>query len=134
MKSRRYVNRAARQLYRFCLAGDVLDEPRVRQVAQQLAASPRRGALAVLADFQRLVRLDHDRHTALVESATPLAAPVQDTVRADLSRRYGQGLDTRFVENAALIGGMRIKVGSDVFDGSVRAKLASLEARFARMV
>jgi len=30
----------------------------------------------------------------------------------------------------ALIGGMRIKVGSDVYDGSVRAGLAELEKSF----
>ena len=44
-----------------------------RRVAHQLASSRGRGTLAVLTDFRRLVRLDHDRHTALVESATPLA-------------------------------------------------------------
>jgi F-type H+-transporting ATPase subunit delta len=129
MRTNRKVRRAARELYRFCLAGDVLDAERVRRVAQQLATSTRRGALAILSDFQRLVRLDHDRHTALVESAAPLAANVQQDVEADLARRYGHGLDTSFVENPALIGGMRIRVGSDVYDGSVRARLADLEAR-----
>ena len=107
----------------------MLDGERVRQVAQQLATSHRRGALDVLSDFQRLVRLDHDRHTALVESATPLAAALQQDVQADLARRYGPGIDASFAENPALIGGMRIRVGSDVYDGSVRARLAALQTR-----
>jgi F-type H+-transporting ATPase subunit delta len=34
-----------------------------------------------------------------------------------------------FIVTPALLGGMRIKVGSDVYDGSVRARLAALEAR-----
>ena len=50
-------------------------------------------------------------------------------VQADLARTYGSGIETVFAVDPALIGGMRIKVGSDVYDASVRAKLASLEAR-----
>ena len=75
------------------------------------------------------MRLERDRHTAVVESAAPLAGSVRDTVQAGLTRVYGRGLETSFGQNPALIGGMRIKVGSDVYDGSVRARLAALEAR-----
>jgi F-type H+-transporting ATPase subunit delta len=129
MKGSRQVKRTARRLYRLCLVDGALDPGRVRLVAQRLAASNRRGALTILAGFQRLVRLDTDRHTAVVESATPLEDTIRSQVRADVARRYGPRIETSFVENAALIGGMRIKVGSDVYDGSVRARLASLEAR-----
>lgn len=129
MKANRKVRRAARQLYRLCLVDGFLDEDRARQVAQRIAASRRRGALAILSDFQRLVRLDSDRHTALVESATPLVAGMREGIQTGLTRVYGPGLAASFKENPALIGGMRIKVGSDVYDDSVRARLAALEAR-----
>ena len=129
MRANRKVKRAARQLYRLCLVNGVLDEGRARQVAQGVVASRRRGALAVLSDFQRLVRLDSDRHTALVESATPLEPGMREDIQAGLTRVYGAGLEATFAENPALIGGMRIKVGSDVYDDSVRARLAALEAR-----
>jgi F-type H+-transporting ATPase subunit delta len=75
------------------------------------------------------VRLHRDRRTAVVESAAPLGRDVQDDVRASLVRVYGPTLDTSFTDNPALIGGIRIKVGSDVYDGSVRARLAAIEAR-----
>jgi F-type H+-transporting ATPase subunit delta len=129
MKTNRKVKRAARQLYRACLSDGVLDQTRVRQVAQRIATSKRRGSLSLLSDFQRLVRLDRDRHTAVVESATPLADGQRDGIQADLRRVYGSGLEATFVPNPALIGGVRIKVGSDVYDSSVRARLAALEAR-----
>ena len=82
-----------------------------------------------MSDFQRLVRLDRDRHTALVESATPLASGLRDSIQADLTRVYGPGLVAASCDNPALIGGVRIKVGSDVYDSSVRSRLAALEAR-----
>jgi F-type H+-transporting ATPase subunit delta len=129
MKAKKKVRRASRQLFRLCLVDGRVDPERVRQVAQRIASSGRREALSILSDFQRLVRLDSDRHSALVESAEPLAGAVREAIEADLVRIYGPGLDTSFQQNPALIGGLRIKVGSDVYDDSVRTRLAALEAR-----
>jgi F-type H+-transporting ATPase subunit delta len=129
MTTTRRVKRAARELFRFCVVDGVFDDARARVVAGRLAASGRRGALPILSNFQRLVRLDRDRHTARVESARPLAGPLRERIQAGLSKTYGSTLQTSFGENPALIGGVRIKVGSDVYDGSVRARLAALESR-----
>ena len=130
MKTNKKFARAARQLYRLCLVDATLDESRVRQTAHRIAQSKRRGTLPILASFQRLVRLDRDRHTAIVESATALSDPLQQGIRADLKRLYGDGLDMTFRPSPALIGGIRIKVGSNVYDGSVRGRLAALQARW----
>jgi F-type H+-transporting ATPase subunit delta len=129
MTSTKKVVQAARQLFRLCVVDGGLDDGRVRQVAERLAASHRRGTLRTLTAFQRLVRLDSDRHSAIVESATALPGTLRAQIEGDLSRLYGHGLHASFAENAALIGGMRIKVGSDVYDGSVRARLSALESR-----
>jgi F-type H+-transporting ATPase subunit delta len=129
MKANPRVKRRSRQLFRLCLVGGTLDESRARRVAQRVAASKRRGALTLLSEFRRLVRLDRERHTARVESAAPLGPDMQDSISADLARLYGAGLRVSFEQNAALIGGMRITVGTDVYDGSLRARLAALQAR-----
>jgi F-type H+-transporting ATPase subunit delta len=129
MRANKKVKRAARQLFRLCLVDGVLDQGRARQVAQQAARSGRRGAVPILQHFLRLVRLDSERHTAIVESAAPLEPAMRADLQAGLARVYGAGLEATFAENPALIGGMRIQVGSDVYDGSVRARLAALEAR-----
>jgi len=121
--------RAARRLYRLCLVDGRLDEARIRQVAGSLAGSGRRGALAVLAGLRHLVHLEQERRRASVETATTLPEDLRGTVRANLDRTYGAGLDTTFTENPALIGGMRIRVGSDVYDGSVRARLAAIASQ-----
>ena len=126
MAVKRKVRQAARQLFQLCRVDGRLDEARARNVAALAARSGRRGSLAVLADFQRMVRLERDRHRAVVESATPLPDDLRAEVTANLARLYGTGLETSFTENPALIGGMRIRVGSDVYDGSVRARLASI--------
>jgi F-type H+-transporting ATPase subunit delta len=119
----------ARRLFRLCRVDGRLDAERVRLVTQRIAGSGRRGTLAILGDLLRLVRLDRDAHRAIVESATLLPDDLRIDVQSGLARTYGQGLDTAFEVNPRLIGGMRIRVGSDVYDASVRAKLAALEAR-----
>ena len=130
MKTAKQVKREARQLFRLCLDKGVLDELRVRQVVKGVLQSKRRGGHAILSHFLRLVRLDLTEHSADVETATSLPADLQASVLAGLARTYGPGTSTSFSVNPALIGGMRIRVGNDVYDGSVKAGLAALERRF----
>jgi F-type H+-transporting ATPase subunit delta len=122
--------REARQLFRLCLVSGTLDEGRVRQVAHSVIQFRRRGYLTLLGYFRRLVKLDRDQHTARVESAEPMAEDLQTSVHADLERTYGPGLTTQFVLNPALIGGMRVQVGGDVYDRSVQSGIAELKKRF----
>ena len=130
MKTSRQTKREAKRLFRSCLVNGLLDEGRTRQVVQRIIDGKRRGGLALLAQFQRLVKLEWSRRTAEVESATPLPPDLRTSIQAGLARVYGSEISASFTHNPDLIGGMRIKVGSDVYDGSVRARLAALEEGF----
>jgi F-type H+-transporting ATPase subunit delta len=130
MKISKQARRDARQLFRACMANAMLDDNRVRLAVQSVIRDKPRGFLAVLAQFQRLVRLETARRAARVESATPLAGQFQSQLQAELSRKYGAGLSFAFVENPALLGGLRIRVGGDVYDGSVQGRLAALQECF----
>jgi F-type H+-transporting ATPase subunit delta len=130
MKSRKATRRDARRLFRLCLVNGVLDQDRVRKVVTRLTQSTQRDRFALLSQFRRLVRLECKNRTAQVESATPLPAAFAGSLQTSLDQAYGPGLTVSFTQTPALIGGMRIRVGSDVYDGSVRARLAALEARF----
>ena len=129
MKANAKTARGARALFRLCQVDGVADSARIRRVVSRLVSTRGRGALAVLKAFHRLVELDGRRRTAIVESALPLEAAVQHGFERDLRRKYGSALVTSFRHDPALIGGVRITVGSDVYDGSVRGRLAALEAR-----
>lgn len=130
MKANKRSRRDAKRLFRLCLVHGLLDEARARDVAQRVARNRSRRRLVVLTLLRRLIRLDRERQTADVQSATPLPADLQSSVRARLARVYGPDLSFSFTDAALLIGGMRVKVGSDVYDSSVRARLAALAARF----
>jgi F-type H+-transporting ATPase subunit delta len=130
MIKKRDARREAKQLWRLCVVNGSLDDGRARDVVSQVIESRHTSGPAVLAYFLRLVRLDLARKTAQVESAVPLDADVRSSVEQSLSRKYGPGITPSFVVDPLLIGGMRVRVGSDVYDGSVKAELDALEMGF----
>jgi F-type H+-transporting ATPase subunit delta len=130
MKIMKRAKRDAKQLFRVCMVKGLLDESRVRQVVQHLVASGERKSPSILAHFLRLVKLDSARHTAAIESATSLPSDLRTVIQNGLELRYGPGLSTAFAQRPELIGGIRIQVGCDVYDGSVRAELKALEKSF----
>jgi F-type H+-transporting ATPase subunit delta len=80
----------------------------------------------LLKRFLELLTHEYARHTAKIETAIPLPPDLQARIESGLTAAYGAGLNWSFSNNPALIGGMRIQVGSDVYDGSVRSGLARL--------
>jgi F-type H+-transporting ATPase subunit delta len=134
MKISKQAKREAKELFRCCVVQGLLDDNKTRQAVQMVLQAKPRGYLAILSHFARLVKLDIERRTARIESAVPLPADLQAQVQTSLAGVYGRGLDISFTQNPALLGGMRIKVGCDVFDGSVQARLAALEESFNQPV
>jgi F-type H+-transporting ATPase subunit delta len=130
MKISKQARREAKQLFRSSLTDGLLDENRVRQIVRHVLETKPRGYLAILSHFERLLKLDLERRNAKVESATALAPDFQTAVKERLTKTYGPGLNISFTQNPALIGGMRIQVGSDVYDGSVQARLQALQESF----
>lgn len=129
MKIGSRARRQARRLYRSCLVGECLDHARVLQVVDAIAGAGGHAGRAVLAWFLRLSRLERDRRRAVVESAVPIPPDLREELEAAIVRTWGPGLDLSFAQNAALIGGMRVRVGSEVWDGSVLGALRAIEDR-----
>ncbi len=130
MKGSKESKRIARQLIRACLPDGRLDEGRVRLVVNRLKQEKPRGYLAVLGAFAHLVRLEVDKRVAVIETATEFYPVLAANLENDLRDRYGSDLNTSVRVNPDLIGGMRIRVGSNVWDGSVRARLQQLQNSF----
>jgi len=130
MKIGKQARRDAKDLFLACKRDGVLDETRVRQTVTQVLASKPRNYLAALTHFQRLVELDIQIRTVRIENAVPTSESLMADLKTSLTGRYGAGLDFQFFVDPTLIGGLRIRIGSDVFDGTVKTRLASLENSF----
>lgn len=128
MKISKQSRRDGKALFNACRVNGVLDEARIRQAMSLVIAQKPRGYVATLNHFHRLVKLDLARRSAVVESAAPLTPALQDNVKASLTALRGSGLNVAFAVAPGLIGGMKVRVGSDIYDGSVAGRLAALES------
>jgi F-type H+-transporting ATPase subunit delta len=126
MKISKQAKRDAKTLFKGCKADGLLDENRVRQAVSAVIAQKPRGYVGILHHLHRLVKLDLDRRMARVENAVATSDEMMTTISGNLAWRYGPGLNVSFSVNPELLGGLRVKVGSDVYDGSVKARLEAL--------
>lgn len=127
MKISKEARRTSRQLFRICIAEGKLDESRVRTVVNGVASSKPHGYLGILDSFSRLVANEINKQLAVVESATQLTPAIASDLQSSLSKKYGRQLTLEFKIIPELLGGIRVKVGSDVWDGSVKARLEALK-------
>ena len=127
MNPARQAARDAGRLWRLCLVDGSPDPDRIRRVVDQVVASGRHSRLAVLAGLLRLVKRDVDGRTAKVDSAAPLDDATRTAVEQGLARRFGRAMATTFAVDPALIAGIRLKAAGELFDDTVRARLAALE-------
>ena len=131
MRVNRQTRRDARKLVRLCLDEGDLNAARVRDVGRRVSESSHRGRFAILWEFQRLVKLESARRTAEIASAVPLQPELRERIIGNLGRLYAKRLQIHFVEKPELIGGVRVSVGSDVYDDSIRYRLSLLERSFS---
>ncbi len=130
MITTKYAQKQAKHLFDLCQANGALDLDRVRHVARYLVKAGNRNCPRILTSFIRLVRLHRREHTVTVESAIPCPADLQAEIRSALAHLPGVAVATEFAQCAALIGGVRIQAGWNVYDGTISAKLDRLARTF----
>jgi len=130
MKSRKEALRIAKKIFAASMTDGQLDEGAVRKVIAKLSETRPRGYQQVADAYWRLVRLEVERNRAVVQSAVALDEPTKARLVADLKKKYGPQISTEFSVNPELLGGMKIRVGSDVWDGSVKNRLERLSEQF----
>jgi F-type H+-transporting ATPase subunit delta len=104
-----------------------LDPGRISSLVDSLIAQRPRNYVDVLKNYRRLLRLELQKHHATIETASEVDPAIRTEIVANLKNKYGNDLATEFQVDPQLLGGMRIRVGSDVWDGSVRNRLERLQ-------
>ena len=127
MKINKDIRRLSRELLRASFTDSQLDRGKVAALVQSLVTRQPRHYIAILQNYKRLLRLELQKRHAVIESAVELDDKLGKDIIARLKRKYGQDLTTEFRVDPALLGGVRIRVGSDVWDGTVRDRLHRLE-------
>jgi len=126
MKISKAATATARHLFGLCQTAGLLDDAKLRLVIARLIEAQPRDYRAVLAALQRLTRLELERHQVTVTSAVELDDATRQRVVAGLAAKYGSRLQVQYQIDPLLLGGLRLRIGNDVFDGSVQGRLTRL--------
>jgi len=81
--------------------------------------------------FHELILVQQGIVEAQVTSPVELTPAQKQTLAAALERLTGKKIEARYALDPALLGGAVVRIGSTIYDGSVRAQLARLQARLA---
>jgi F-type H+-transporting ATPase subunit delta len=127
MKINKETRRLSKELLRASFVDGQLDSGRVSSLVKSLIEKKPRHYIQILEAYRRLLRLEVENRTATIETATELSPDSGQQIVDNLKRKYGNDLAARFVVSPELLGGMRIRVGSDVWDSSVRNRLHRLQ-------
>lgn len=130
MKLDKDSRKLSKQLFQASFTDGRIDKEKVGIIGRQVVTSKPRNTLGILKEYQRLVRLEIERHHAVIESAAKLDDSTKKQLVANLRAKYGKDTTTEFKVSPELLGGVRVKIGSDVFDSSVRERLNRLESQF----
>ena len=130
MKVSKVATATARRVFLMCRTDGRLDEARLRGAVHWLVRTKPRNYRGVLGAPKRMVRLEADRRHAVIESADELDQQTRLRIAANLGAKYGADLQFTYRTVPGLIGGLRVRVGSDVWDGTVKGRLDRLANAF----
>lgn len=98
-----------------------------RSFARVLAQNGRLAVLPEIAELFTKLKNEHERcAVAHISSAFPMDDATVSRLLADLEPRFGRRLEARVTLDPELIGGVKVAVGDEVIDASVRGKLAAM--------
>ncbi|MFM2243627.1 MAG: hypothetical protein RLZ97_2483 [Verrucomicrobiota bacterium] len=130
MKVSKIATATARRIFRLCQTASGLDEAKLSAAVKKIATEKPRGYRGILLALKRLVRLEIERRHVVVQSAVNLDDSERQRIAAGLKEKYGDSLTFEYQVDPALLGGLRVRLGSDVWDGTVKGRLDRLAEAF----
>ena len=123
------ARRKARELFESALdAAGRPDSAKALSIADLVVKAAPRHSVQILKEFTRLIRLETAKHHAVIESASPLDESALASIVKSLQSRDGGFVTIESKVDPSLIGGARIRLGSEVWDATVLSRLSALKA------
>jgi len=127
MKINKEIRQLSRKMLQASFTDGQLDPGRVSSLVDSVIAEKPRNYIGVLKNYSRLLRLELEKRHATIETASEVDPAIRSEIVANLKSKYGNDLATDFHVDPQLLGGMRIRVRRNVWDGSIRNRLERLQ-------
>lgn len=126
--AKKQVQTLARQYFKLSLHDGVLSAERVGGVLAYIEKHRPANTVAVLRAYERLIAAEVARGQAVVEHAGAISDATLASIAAAMTRKYNRPVSAVAKPNAALVAGLRVRVGDDSYESSVAGQLATLAA------
>jgi len=122
------IQQIARQLFKLSLVDGRLSSEQVAGVLGYVEKTQGSNAVAILKAYQRLIATEVAKGVAVIEHSGPVSEATLASIAASLSQRYSRPVTTTTKAAPALLAGLRVRIGDDVYESSVSGQLATLSA------
>ena len=123
---KKQIQQLARQFYKLSFSNGVISAEQVAGVLEYIEKHRPASSMAVLKAYQRLIAAEVARGQAVVEHAGPIDSAALDAIAAAMSKKYGRAVTAVEKRNDALLAGVRVRIGDDLYESSVAGQLATL--------
>ena len=115
-----------RRIFRLCLENGVLNEKKLSKVVQLLSKNSERQSRSLLLGISKAFRHYSSEKTALIISANDLINSEKKMIMQKIKEDYGSHFNVDFKVDPRLLGGLKIQIGDNVWDGSLLGKVNQL--------
>ncbi len=126
MRADKKTKALAKQLFKLSLVNGAVSPEQVTGVLGYIEKSAPRHALTLLKLYHRAISIEVARSQAVVEHAGPVTDATLKSIEAAMTRKYSRPVTASAKPNPQLLAGLRVRVGSDVYESTVAGQLANL--------
>jgi F-type H+-transporting ATPase subunit delta len=128
MRADKKTKALAKQLFKLSLVNGAVSPEQVTGVLGYIEKNVPRHALALLQLYHRAIATELAKSNAVVEHAGPISDTTLKSIEAAMTRKYSRPVAATARPNPKLLAGLRIRIGSDVYESTIAGQLAALSA------
>ncbi len=118
----------AKQLFKLSLVNGEVSAVQVAGVLGYIEKIQPRQSLALLKLYHRAIETEIAKSRAIVEHAGPIADSALALIASAMTQKYQRPVTASAQRNDSLLAGLRVRVGSDVYESTVAGQLAALSS------
>ena len=126
MRGNKKTKLLAKRLFKLSVVNGAISPEQVAGVLGYIEKSAPRQGLALLKLYHRAIAAEFAKSRALVEHAGPVGDATLGSIEAAMSRKYSRVVTATAKPNPKLLAGLRVRIGSDVYESTVSGQLAAL--------
>ncbi|OGE35560.1 hypothetical protein A3C32_03070 [Candidatus Daviesbacteria bacterium RIFCSPHIGHO2_02_FULL_41_14] len=113
-------------------AEGVVNAQMVQKFSRALTSLSLSQSILALSEFIKGLKREINKSSLIVESAVETSPLLQKEIIKTISQHY-KIINSQFIINTSLLGGLRVKIGDTLIDNSIRDKVDQLRERITHV-